>query len=597
MDFEHQRETIEHLTVRWRGDGREARTPATQLRLENLLGGVDLRPPGMPSGALLIIRRVRGLPPLTRLTSLDPAWARQVEQRIAALYRSAARPAHGPIPPRAAGVLFADAAEMLALLTLDVVNEGAQGLQHWYWQELVPGPARWPGAALAATWAAHVEALPAAWAQLTIDEVCAAVALLRPADVSAVVRAIHTRFALPATVLEVTLPDTLPAPPDRPGAPPWQALVPPLPPRPLAPQTMYLLGLTLTLYHASALARSSAFAEQSAAWLRTVLSGPAVAVEPSPAAITAVSLACQAAQLAASAEAGHVTQTAVQPEQHDPATQPRAPTAEPSAASDTSINMPLEPVESAQDGPISPRRKPVLPDGVPTALGGVFYLINLLAWLDWPLPPGLSGWGALEALARGLLEQAADADPLWPLLAQLDGREPGAPLSAVPVPERFRLPGPGASQQWVVVTHGQRVAILDAAAGYLIADVPRLGDSPAETVRAEMAAWGVTAAWHIDDRAPFAPLPTELRARLGPGAAFWLERVRGYVRHLLERLLDAPVAAMLRTPGRVIVSRTHIDLAIPLDRISIPVRRTGLDANPGWMPELGYIVLFHFVEE
>jgi hypothetical protein len=34
-----------------------------------------------------------------------------------------------------------------------------------------------------------------------------------------------------------------------------------------------------------------------------------------------------------------------------------------------------------------------------------------------------------------------------------------------------------------------------------------------------------------------------------------------------------------------------------MDQISIPVRRAGLDHDPGWMPDLAYIVLFHFDEE
>jgi hypothetical protein len=33
------------------------------------------------------------------------------------------------------------------------------------------------------------------------------------------------------------------------------------------------------------------------------------------------------------------------------------------------------------------------------------------------------------------------------------------------------------------------------------------------------------------------------------------------------------------------------------DQISVAARRVGLDANPGWVPDLGYILLFHFVEE
>jgi hypothetical protein len=40
--------------------------------------------------------------------------------------------------------------------------------------------------------------------------------------------------------------------------------------------------------------------------------------------------------------------------------------------------------------------------------------------------------------------------------------------------------------------------------------------------------------------------------------------------------------------------RTHVDLTMPMDSASLPIRRVGLDANPGWMPDLGRVVLFHF---
>jgi hypothetical protein len=31
-----------------------------------------------------------------------------------------------------------------------------------------------------------------------------------------------------------------------------------------------------------------------------------------------------------------------------------------------------------------------------------------------------------------------------------------------------------------------------------------------------------------------------------------------------------------------------------MSNVSIAIRRTGLDINPGWVPELGRIVQFHF---
>lgn len=54
--------------------------------------------------------------------------------------------------------------------------------------------------------------------------------------------------------------------------------------------------------------------------------------------------------------------------------------------------------------------------------------------------------------------------------------------------------------------------------------------------------------------------------------------------------------ALLRA-GTLYISRTHIDLVMGMPQISVPVRIAGLDANPGWIPELGRVITFHFVQE
>jgi hypothetical protein len=79
---------------------------------------------------------------------------------------------------------------------------------------------------------------------------------------------------------------------------------------------------------------------------------------------------------------------------------------------------------------------PGLAGTYPTELGGVLFLINLLIYLGlpetfvhaWPLERAIGAWGLLELFARGLLAAPAAYadDPLWGVLAQLDGRAPGA---------------------------------------------------------------------------------------------------------------------------------------------------------------------------
>ena len=91
-----------------------------------------------------------------------------------------------------------------------------------------------------------------------------------------------------------------------------------------------------------------------------------------------------------------------------------------------------------------------------------------------------------------------------------------------------------------------------------------------------------------------------------PGLADWLAEGVAYVHRLLNEVMGeaAPVAAdagawarlVLCKPGHVLLSRTHLDLYLPPNAADIRLRQVGLDRNPGWVPDLGYIIQFHFEE-
>ena len=53
-------------------------------------------------------------------------------------------------------------------------------------------------------------------------------------------------------------------------------------------------------------------------------------------------------------------------------------------------------------------------------------------------------------------------------------------------------------------------------------------------------------------------------------------------------------AATWQLPARLIASASHVDLHFRLNDVRLPVRRTGLDINPGWLPWLGRVVTFHY---
>jgi hypothetical protein len=84
----------------------------------------------------------------------------------------------------------------------------------------------------------------------------------------------------------------------------------------------------------------------------------------------------------------------------------------------------------------------------------------------------------------------------------------------------------------------------------------------------------------LDGRPDGGPTPVRLGAAVRP------------VRHwLVEHDVSATAFAQ---PGRVLVSHTHVDVVMDLEKVERAARASGLDQDPGWVPSLGRIVLFHF---
>ncbi len=665
--------TIGHLSVRYRGTAAEMNAPALRLRVERLLGSVDLHPAGLPAGAVLIVRHLHGLAPLPAQSQILPSdWTAHLRQQMQTLYAAAARPVSGPVSAGATSVLFTDGAEMLACLTRDLL--AGRAWQRWYWQQVLRGVPRAPIPALAALWSARAAQVPAAVAARGKTEALQAIALFSHAEVSAITRALHASFDLPSLVLTTSIPDIppqqgvsfsssfahvpsfVPEPLNAlPVVSPWQHLLPATTLPALTPQGHYLLGLTLMLHHAPAFARSTRFAEQAASWLKAELTVPARGKEQMPEQSSSTRVNID--EPAPAPEQAYPGKPSSLPEQASPNMPlpllPRTPASgqdeSSGAAGDAHSIRPRQSrtPDNMQDSmalpgasqPASPpAHEPVLEttqalplDGLPTGLTGVLYLINLLTWLDLPggwddagtLAEHIGGWGIVEALARGLLAALHNRyvnDPLWSVLASLDGREPGIPVGAtLPGQAAFRLParwlrryGP-ADPVWVALVSATRLYLFDEEAGYLIIDEPLSGHLPVEIIVAEVEAYQAQGVnninWRIapDSVDKIIPAPDENLSSggwLSHNTIWWLERVLGFIRYLLTRALGAAtsdtqqLAEMLFCkPGRLSVSRTHVDLSMSMDQISIPVRRAGLDHDPGWIPDLAYIVLFHFHEE
>jgi hypothetical protein len=54
---------------------------------------------------------------------------------------------------------------------------------------------------------------------------------------------------------------------------------------------------------------------------------------------------------------------------------------------------------------------------------------------------------------------------------------------------------------------------------------------------------------------------------------------------------------LLQRRARIAYDRTHVDVAFPLAEASVPVRRAGLDRDPGWVPELARVITFQFDDQ
>ncbi|MCA9968898.1 MAG: hypothetical protein KC425_01720, partial [Anaerolineales bacterium] len=292
------------------------------------------------------------------------------------------------------------------------------------------------------------------------------------------------------------------------------------------------------------------------------------------------------------------------------------------------------------------------PDGARTEVGGVLFLINLMQHLalpgcfepGWQLASRVGAWGVLETLGRALLPAVDEADPLWPALAALAGRPPGTlpePVSRIPY-SVFRIPysvsripysvsrkpysvsrwrpsqtAPGASRLtyhapritnneiWIT-NNGLRITeygLRTTNNGLRITDNGlRITNNISPILPPTWLAIG-GAAWQASGVAwpDAAAVPDACRRQLHPYLVDWLALALPFIRWRLTQALRPAAAAappdlaqLLLRPGRLFVTRSHVDLVLRLDDVSLPLRLAGLDWNPGWLPEFGRVVTFHY---
>ena len=179
---------------------------------------------------------------------------------------------------------------------------------------------------------------------------------------------------------------------------------------------------------------------------------------------------------------------------------------------------------------------------------------------------------------------------IGPDAAERPDPRPGEPPTPGHRPERDRT-SPAGGRSWAgtaVTTRYATVLYAVNLMGWLAPDPP-IGWGTLETLGRRLTRahrpdeppdplWDTLAA--LDGRDPGMPAPA-----LPRGAATRARRL--LTRHRLSR-------DVFRRPGTVVVGRTHVDVLLGLDQIDLPARVCGLDRDPGWVPELGRIIAFHF---
>jgi hypothetical protein len=595
---------------------------AVRRSVERQLAAVDLRPPGLPPSAVLLVRRMEDpRPGSLGVGGFRPpaSWGRAVRERLGDAVRRAARPdRRGRLPADAPAVLFADPAELLACRLCGI----AAGEPEPWWASRLPMDLGGPAASArdpVALLSKKIRELPAVFQRLAEwGAVTPVLRSLNEPEATRLLKELVREWSLPAAlaghrtssdaateklrVKRRALEDE-PVAPRRGGEPrgqavehevdPWADWLPPeVATASLAPAVRAVAGVAFGLLRSPALLRSPDLAERVAEWWRRV--------------------------------------EAKEPRDPEPSTPPAA---EP------------RPVPEAHDSP-RPRSEitetsrfrenassPADPSAESLALGDANYKDSELR----------------GETAAGADPEPASSDPLYPELfdrpavgspaeqrsAQASTRVDGEAPEEVPTPDSrdlFTQPGDtcltawggvfylihlleeqglprAAEDDWRLETVAGPWGTLDLVARGLLAHrFPETADDPVWRLLEHLAAWPDDRDGDGANETPHEPL-YPLPAGCPPHLGVWLASALPALRDRLLLALDEdaaddeataaatdPIERLLAVPARIHVTSSHLDVVTGLDRIWLPARRTGLDRNPGWLPGYGRVVLFHFEE-
>jgi hypothetical protein len=241
---------------------------------------------------------------------------------------------------------------------------------------------------------------------------------------------------------------------------------------------------------------------------------------------------------------------------------------------------------SARAGGAEPNTAPAL-GGDASSAAGLLFVVPLLLQLGLPevleQHPELIELDLPARLARALADRTG-ITPDDPSLSAFPLAEPASFNPTLPAGWAFVAPG-----QWERLTC-ERVALR------------RLAAEPGRRVLLERRGRLALALW--SGRAPLAVRDAARRGRARRGTpveeatsadlliASWLVALRRWC--LLAS--GIPLDELVLRPGHVSTTRTHVDILFDSQQVDVRIRRAGLDIDPGWVPWLGRVVLFHYVD-
>ncbi|QDF06031.1 hypothetical protein BHS04_22890 [Myxococcus xanthus] len=220
----------------------------------------------------------------------------------------------------------------------------------------------------------------------------------------------------------------------------------------------------------------------------------------------------------------------------------------------------------------------VTEEALPTAAGGLLFLVPMLNALGLEEflagHPALADLGIPERFLRHVAERLGvpSTDPLFRVL-----QEAAAPL---PEPNPFVLPGRfqagvGARAPFRLVREPTgRCVAFDARTR-----VPLASTSHGEALPPPFDRCLTTPLAH---RLPWDDATLMLRAALLT------------VGRVTRRLAHMGLRALVLRPGRLVATRTHLDIVFASSQVDIRIRRAGLDINPGWVPWLARVIQYHY---